>query len=187
MNALATASTVITGLATLGMFFVGYRTYRTNESFRKWTEEYNELLRHPKPVFIQGRLTFQRSPQKVRVELDISNPGDTSIFVQWLRLESWEGLQLLKHNDFRIDPRRFCVRPREIQQVVAETELKPDKGKFESFIKLGEIVRISIKLWYVTGTRTEMMSFDDLNMSWLNSSTAMIARPFLKIGSSPCR
>jgi len=41
--------------------------------------------------------------------------------------------------------------------------------------------------WFTTGTRTEMVSFDDLNMSWLDSSTAMIARPFLKIDFSPSR
>lgn len=187
MNALATAFTVVAGLATLGMFFVGYRTYRTNESFRKWTEEHNELLRHPKPVFIQGWLTFERSLQNIKVDLDMSNPGETSIFVQWLRLERWEGLQLLEQKDFLLNPREFCIRPREIQWVVGKTKLKASQDEFERFIKPGDIVPISIKVWFTTGTRTEMVSFDDLNMSWLDNSTAMIVRPFLKIGSSACR
>ena len=175
MSGATTAATIIMALSSCCMAVFSFLLWKVDRGMK----ELEEKRLNPKPQLIkkyvdiapQGIATKRQEPV-LRVGLWLSNPGDNSIYLKELKVESWRCKNLLlntstnfSHNFEARDFTKSVIAPRKDRYVVLELPFR-SLSKQETLKQCAGQIRLSLS--YSAGTKESALPIDYDNVRLLD-------------------
>lgn len=144
----------------------------TQQAFNAWMKK----QRSPDPVIVQGSLRFiTRTPYRVHINLEISNPGETPIYFQGVDIMECALKSFLKPGLFQLDAKEHQIPPgdmrslplggRELREPATQHKEQLAK-RIEDLIKLDANDHIALMEYYVSGGTITQQPVKNIRIHW---------------------